>query len=784
MLPRAHLSPSLLRCTGATATHVLPRPATRGLVDTAPATSLAELARQASKYLTSRSDASASLEQSAQPTTSNDEAAKTAQSLGQQGRADLAVDLSSLSSGLDYRRRLRTKAPHLKINSSSKNSLDVSESKVGQNAHRRRRLSLRTFAGHVRNQKLDTGSDQSVNSVDHGDEKSDFELPTGSDASGGKRTDAFSEGTSKSEIESEEGEAIESGSLSASKIPIGKVKPAREMRVAQLRKGLNRVLFSPGIHHLRDPRTGVWNFDASLSDIPQPQDFAFHRCPLYITPSQDKELLELAHKYACRFLGSTSTVSKSLSQIYFALSGGRGIDTSILSQDFSTGRSDFTRGAELPASIVLNRLGKRTYSIDNDKTYDVDNILSDFGHILEKMLTSEAEDLKRFLLSSPEESVSEAERTEREAYHYKKIGSMLLRSQLDCYHPDLPGSGVFDIKTRACFPIRYDSANYLANSVYDIFKDRGYTGSYEREYYDLMRAVMLKYSFQVRIGGMDGIFLAYHNTSRIFGFQYVPLTEIDQRIFGSSEMADAAFKISVTILQKLLDLGVKAFSGVDVKMIIKHTPNIDQNSVTAYVEPKHWKAEKGPPPVQAITITMENFLDGQLIQGQIPAFVVDERTRQVPEWTVKYSVVKTGMDEIGQLEARKGAQSLRKKLVDMASLYIPEGHTVESVTRYYEARRQAIEAGRHAATASLTDLPEPTDIVDDDVKDGENATQDEESLIPASVEEKAVKSAEQLLTIQWKKPAKHTLKLRREAKASGKAYEERKKTWGSAQKQP
>lgn len=66
-------------------------------------------------------------------------------------------------------------------------------------------------------------------------------------------------------------------------------------------------------------------------------------------------------------------------------------------------------------------------------------------------------------------------------------------------------------------------------------------------------------------------------------------------------------------------------------MIIKHTPNIDQNSVTAYVEPKHWKAEEGPPPVQAITITIENFLDGQLIQGQIPAFVVDERTRQVPE---------------------------------------------------------------------------------------------------------------------------------------------------------
>ncbi len=30
-------------------------------------------------------------------------------------------------------------------------------------------------------------------------------------------------------------------------------------------------------------------------------------------------------------------------------------------------------------------------------------------------------------------------------------------------------------------------------------------------------------SFQVRIGAMDGIFVAYHNTARIYGFQYLPL---------------------------------------------------------------------------------------------------------------------------------------------------------------------------------------------------------------------------------------------------------------------
>ena len=40
-------------------------------------------------------------------------------------------------------------------------------------------------------------------------------------------------------------------------------------------------------------------------------------------------------------------------------------------------------------------------------------------------------------------------------------GSLMMRSQLDCYDPRLPGTGVFDIKTRACLPIRYDRANYI-----------------------------------------------------------------------------------------------------------------------------------------------------------------------------------------------------------------------------------------------------------------------------------------------------------------------------------
>jgi hypothetical protein len=38
-----------------------------------------------------------------------------------------------------------------------------------------------------------------------------------------------------------------------------------------------------------------------------------------------------------------------------------------------------------------------------------------------------------------------------------------MRSQLDCHDSRLPGTGVFDIKTRACLPIRLDVLNYEVN---------------------------------------------------------------------------------------------------------------------------------------------------------------------------------------------------------------------------------------------------------------------------------------------------------------------------------
>ncbi|WWD17763.1 hypothetical protein CI109_102204 [Kwoniella shandongensis] len=242
----------------------------------------------------------------------------------------------------------------------------------------------------------------------------------------------------------------------------------------------------------------------------------------------------MAEQHDCRFVGSTSTLTKALSQIYFAISGGKGVDLATLSQDFAS----------------------------------------------------------------------------------------------------------------------------EANSAYDISKDRGYTQSYEREYYDLLRAGMLKFSLQVRIGGMDGIFLAYHNTSRIFGFQYVPLSEIDQRVFGSTDLAEQAFKISVSLLESLLHRCVAAFPNEPLDVIIKHTPKHDLHSVTAYIEPKN--STESPKPCQAITFTMQNLIDDKPVVGPVTF---------------------SGEAPNCQAIARKGMQQQRQDLLAMTCLWAPEGETAKSMKR-------------------------------------------------------------------------------------------------------
>lgn len=52
---------------------------------------------------------------------------------------------------------------------------------------------------------------------------------------------------------------------------------------------------------------------------------------------------------------------------------------------------------------------------------------------------------------------------------------------------------------------------------------------------------------------MDGVMVAYHNTEQIFGFQYIPLLDMDERLFGPEEgIGDRVFNKCIGLLEAVL----------------------------------------------------------------------------------------------------------------------------------------------------------------------------------------------------------------------------------------
>lgn len=313
------------------------------------------------------------------------------------------------------------------------------------------------------------------------------------------------------------------------------------------------------MYHLQDPRSNVYNFDPYLQKIMPVSDFDFNALKKYITSSEDRTLKSIADSYGKKYSGSSSSMTAALSHFHFLLSQWRPINASMLSQGFPDKLRSFTIIQRLPSAIFL-RWQNGSYAIDADKEYDTANILQMLGKSMEKLLTLPTEEFERYRKSNTE-SVSEAERTTPESYHYCEFGDFLMRSQLDAFDARLPGTGMFDLKTRAVIAIRMDVRNFWLNTGYQIRTRQGEYESFEREYFDMIRSAFLKYSLQVRMGRMDGIFVAYHNIERIFGFQYVSLPELDSAIHGTWQtfLGDQEFRLSLGLLNKVLDQATTKF---------------------------------------------------------------------------------------------------------------------------------------------------------------------------------------------------------------------------------
>lgn len=390
---------------------------------------------------------------------------------------------------------------------------------------------------------------------------------------------------------------------------IKQVQQLDKSKIARLAHKLDRSLFSPGVHFLQDPRTRIYNFTPYLKKIIKADEFNFDAIETFVSVSKDQSLLEVAEQENKKFYSSTSSMTSALMQFYLLL------NNYMPNAEERFPFPKFSGAIErVASSVIVQPKGKNSktdeiiYAVESDKSADTEILLSVMGHCLEALLTTEEKEFKRYTLDYKNQQIldlqhkkqmEDEEDKPQNTYNYASYGDFLMRSQLDCYDERLPGNGTFDLKTRAVCAIRYDSGNpELENNTYQIWKLNGNLESFEREYIDLIRTgALLKYSFQARIGQMDGIFVAYHNIKSFFGFQYLPLSEIDNTFYNHSRnettkhigatsledinddlpsyVADTQFKMSLEIWDKLLkaiidDINkVEQFKNTTFRLLLK-----------------------------------------------------------------------------------------------------------------------------------------------------------------------------------------------------------------------
>lgn len=238
--------------------------------------------------------------------------------------------------------------------------------------------------------------------------------------------------------------------------------------------------------------------------------------------------------------------------------------------------SDFSKFHRRPVAFTITRNGTGgTYSINaHEGMSPGPSILRDLGHSMERMLTTPPQEFKRKFVLSGSGSDADSEvigpsGTEEQFFHYSRISNFVLRAQIDCRNPDT--GEVFDVKTRAVAPIRYDLENYRAHTSHRLRFLQGPSDSYEREFYDMVRTVFLKYALQLRIGRMSGALVAYHNTTEVLGLEYISLKEIESYVFGSQYWADIAFGTAVKLVEEVAETVLRKMSlgdGEKLKVVL------------------------------------------------------------------------------------------------------------------------------------------------------------------------------------------------------------------------
>lgn len=82
---------------------------------------------------------------------------------------------------------------------------------------------------------------------------------------------------------------------------------------------------------------------------------------------------------------------------------------------------------------------------------------------------------------------------------------------------------------------------------------------------------------------MQGVMVTFHNTRKVFGFEHIPLYDMEEILFGGKEAADAAFNTSTLVLEKLLRRVTDRFKDDDILKITAQARKV-ANTMRVFVE--------------------------------------------------------------------------------------------------------------------------------------------------------------------------------------------------------
>lgn len=189
---------------------------------------------------------------------------------------------------------------------------------------------------------------------------------------------------------------------------------------------------------------------------------------------------------------------------------------------------------------------------------------------------------------------------------------------------------------------------------------------------------------------MDGCFVAYHSGARVFGFQYIPIEEMDVALFGSHEEGNMVYNLVISFLEKILIAAKGTYEERSVKLMFETVGN----ALNVFVEPLELR--EGDVPITLLQLEGSNYVDGvgtrqvnikEWMERSAKASIhanpnVEPTPPSPPTWTVGYNLHsyngQQGSMTTEQISKKFAETRGHQQIFD--TIYLPTGVTSNQVS--------------------------------------------------------------------------------------------------------